>query len=164
LEKTQKRQIKPEEAQSLEDVIAKLKEKVVVLKPHRRRWKRRPTGRKEEYTPEEYKRKVETEKQIWRGLTGTWMHLRKTYASRARLKGQESLWQMSLEEWKALWTAAGIDQYGRTIFSLRGKRTGQSKAYRIDRTKPWTLDNTIVVYEGNVRANGRKVCQQLKDA
>jgi hypothetical protein len=157
MEKTQKRKIKPEDVSSLDELVGLLKERTVVLKPHRRRWKRRPTGRKEEYSPEEYKRKVETEKQIWRGVSGTWMHLRKTYASRARLKGEESPWKISLEEWKALWTEAGVDQYGRTIFSLRGKRKEQAKAYRIDRTKPWTLDNMIVVYEGDVKANGRKI-------
>lgn len=166
-EKVLKRVVRQKKPQTLEEIVEALKERGVVLKPSRRRYKRRPTGRKDEYTPEQYEAKKTRDKATWVGVEGTWKHLKKTYESRARKRGIECQWKISLEEWWTLWRASGsiqsLSKNGRTLFSLRGKGKDDCKVWRINPLAPWTLDNMLVIYQGEIYANGRKLCQQLND-
>lgn len=163
MDKSRKTQIKPEEVRDLEQLIGKIKQKSLLIQPHRRRWKRRPTGKKEEYTPEQYEHKKERDKKTWVGVSGTWKHLRKTYSSKAKRLGAEEEWKISLEDWWRLWKAAGTDGQGRTVFSHRGKHAGAAKVWRINCKKPWTLDNVIVAWRGEIRANGRELAKEPRD-
>jgi hypothetical protein len=123
-------------------------------------------GTKASFSEESYKKKVARDRRVYTTPRGAWMHLRKTYKSRAKKRGEESKWIISLEEWMLLWQAAGLITLSNgekvSLFSTRGKDSNSSKVYRIDASKPWQLSNMVVIYKGIVRANGRKIKQEME--
>lgn len=147
------------------DIVEQIKEKGTLVRPPIRVRKVKKgiafKGLKSQFTPEQYARKVERDKETWAGVSGAWKHLRKTYASRARKRGTETQWLVSLTEWWLLWRAAGtvrmLDGATHTIFSRRGSKRGDAKVWRISPEKPWTLENMVIIFNGEVMANGRKI-------
>lgn len=142
---------------TLEDIVAQIKKEGHAPKRSRRRWKRKPKEYEGQYTPS----RAASQKAFWSTVSGTWKHLTKTYRSRAKARGEENKWKISLEDWKKLWETAGSRQLtdGSWIsyFALRGRSKDACKLWRIDEAKDWTLDNVVVLYKGQVVANGRQL-------
>lgn len=144
------------------DIVEQIKEHGTLVRPPIRVRKVKKgiqfKGLKSQYTPEQYAKKMERDKKTWAGVSGAWKHLDKTYRSRAKKRGEQSRWKISLEEWWLLWRKAGVDgRTGSTLFSRRGIHKDEAKVYRIDPEGVWELSNMVVVYKGEVVANGRKV-------
>jgi len=86
-------------------------------------------------------------------VSGRWRQLKKEYERR----GQE--WNISLSQWKWLWEEAGVAQVGEKrmlVFQLRGRGKGDARLYRINQEDGWNINNVVVLYKGEVVANGRK--------
>jgi hypothetical protein len=160
----------------LREVVARIKAEGDPLRPPKAEHKSRSEaekkkrraakrGTKASFSEEAYKAKIARDRRVYTSPKGAWMHLRKTYKSRARARGEESKWLISLQEWLLLWQEAGMERLSNTasvsLFKLRSKDLAGAKVMRIDIQKPWQLDNMVVMYRGNVRANGRKIKQDM---
>ena len=156
----------------LQEIIGQIKEHGTLVRPPIRvrkvkkgiqfkGLKSQKSGKKSEFNPEQYAKKMERDKETWAGVSGAWKHLRKTYASRARKRGNSTTWLVSLTEWWLLWQAAGTvrmrDGATHTIFSRRGSKRGDARVWRISPEKPWTLENMVIIFNGEIVANGRKL-------
>lgn len=155
-------------------LVSKLKEEASVPKGRVTRSKPRRGKGARKYRDTYTEADREWQRAFWGTVSGTWKHLEKTYRSREKKRreaGRESSvageWYITLEDWKALWTEAGMVVLGNGervhAFKLRGKYKDSVKLMRIDTDKPWTLDNTIIYWRGAVLANGRKLHKEKNE-
>jgi hypothetical protein len=158
---------------NIDDIVSRLQERKVVVQPpskialraRRKRRKRRSDLSRYPRGSEKWLALREKLDGFWTSPHGVWANLRKVHRDRARkaiAAGRKPIeWRITLEEWLALWTQAGeIPVQGGLMvaaFRLRGPKKGQAKLYRIDREKDWTLDNVIVVMDGDILVKGRDV-------
>lgn len=145
--------------ETIEQLVEQLKAGGEPARRRRRRWKSKPKPSGNVYTPS----RAASQKAFWATPSGQWKHLCKTYRSRAKARGEESRWKISLDDWIRLWNAGAHQQqdgFWISYLSLRGKSRDCAKLWRIDVEKDWTLDNVVVLYKGQVVINGRKLCQQ----
>lgn len=159
------------EKDNIEALVSRVKEGGVILHSRRVPLKRRRKARerlpKEElYLGSERWRKAHAryQKRIQSTVSGSWYMLSR--ANRARNKdrakrgGKQVEFQLTLEDWKKLWQAAGMITYRgveKAAFYCRGRTNEDVKLFRIDEDKPWRLDNTIILWKGILLANGRKL-------
>lgn len=158
--------------ENIDDVIKRVKEGNVVIHPPskvaleaRRKRSKARRSYKGMWDKEYHRRGVAK----WRGgLKGQWHELRKAYRKTTRdgeAKGHKPIpWNLPYEDWERLWKAAGtlILPGGREVEAIkaRGKRKEDVKIYRIDRDKAFSLENCIIVWQGHILANGRKLAEE----
>lgn len=160
-----------EEIGNIEQLVASLKDKQVLLIPNKykpRRAGKRYKGRGRLSPMEVAANRRAVNRRDRRAqndrLYGSFYYLRKTYRwrNKKRLeKGNKPVeFNLSFEEYKKLWQAAGMVQEGGVriwAFRLRGKGLGKAKLMRIDQDGPFELNNCVIVWRGIVIANGRKL-------
>lgn len=158
----------------LSSIVESIKKQGTLIKEPRRLRRKPVTDVAREARRERSAQKNRAYRRAWMALeestvSGSWYAMCRVYARRAKLRKAKGLstaqsgeWKLTLQDWQALWAAAGSIALpsGKEVlaFQLRGKYAESCKIWRIEPTKPWTLDNTIVLYKGQVLANGRKLC------
>lgn len=71
----------------------------------------------------------------------------------AQAKRRNEIYELSCEDWAALWFPDGT----RDLWEKRGRETGDLVLARVDITGPWTRDNSRIVTRGpNWKKNGSK--------
>ena len=159
---------------NIEQLVARLKDKQILLKPNTykpRRAGKRYKGRSKlpagEAQARLRKRNRELRRRCKHNLKESFYYLMKTYRWRNRKRveaGRKPVeFKLSFEEYKRLWQEAGMVQDGNTriwAFRLRGNGEGKARLRRIDDEKPFTLENCVVLWRGVVLANGRKISKE----
>ncbi len=140
------------------ELISALKEgRAIVREPIRLRRKprkRKTRARLYEGSAKQKECLREADRRYWKSLKGRWRGMKKKYGE---------TWQISLEEWKALWTQCPPAQIGEQlvpIFRLRGPRKEDAKIYRLSYSKAWTLENVGIWYNRTAWFQGRNVQQE----
>jgi hypothetical protein len=153
----------------LEQLVAQIKERGTIIKePRRLRRKPRKDITEEARRVAKAKYKQALKRIYMASIAGTWKELRKSYRNQQKRRiesGKEPLasmeWNISLEDWKRMWEAAGtigLPGGGRIeAFKLRGRQKGDLRVYRIDYKKSWELKNMAVIYQGRGIVDGRKL-------
>lgn len=160
-----------EEIGNIESLVASLKDRQILLVPNRykpRRAGKRYRGRSKLSAREALERLRESRRKDRRAqndtLKGSFYYLKKTYRWRNRKRQEKGnkpvVFNLSFEEYKALWQAAGMVQDGNRrvwAFRLRGKGLEKARLMRIDQDGPFELNNCVIMWRGLVLANGRKL-------
>lgn len=127
----------------------------------------KPVSEGGRYKGSEKQRKamLEADKRWKKTVEGSWRVTSIQYKKRKRLREAKGLtygtWMITLPEWKALWSQAGmvVTSLGVKMLalSLRGLGPDRCQLRRIDEKGDWAIDNVIVLYKGQAIANGRKI-------
>lgn len=157
--------------ENIDDIIQRLKDKKALLGDKPLPLKRPRKGRKARAGLEPYRgsarekaKHAAYEKLVGSTVSGSWHMLSRAYRYRNKKRLEKGnkpvLFELSLEDWKKLWQAAGMIRHRgieKAAFHARGNGPDDVRLWRIDDTKPWRLDNCIVVWQAHILANGRKL-------
>lgn len=165
-------------AENIEDIISQLKEEKALLslpKEARKRSRRsskaraeyggrRARGIKPWQTEAARRAHNSYEKRKQATVGGAYELLQRSYRYRNKDKVRRGIepvpFLLSLEDWKKLWRNAPMVRHRgveKAAFYARGIMPEDVQLWRIDETKPWRLDNCVVMWQGRAIVNGREL-------